>query len=347
MNDLISVIIPVFNAEKSIGRCFNSIKSQQYQNLEIIVVDDGSVDHSLELCRIQAEEDKRFKIVHLDNRGVSFARNYGISVAKGKWIMFMDSDDFLLPDALKIMAKDISENSADIYCWNSCYSKNEELTEMGNFVPAEHLYDKNEIQKLMHGLYCKNGNEYYGDFFRAVWGKIYLAELVKKNFLKFPEDIKIGEDALFLLDCLFHADCVYVKNNFVYGYECSDDSVTGRYKKDFQKYQIDEYNAMKTRFEKYGLDVNKASIEFWHKGEKDYIKNELKLSKNILLISDRTFKWVNEHPEINRYLCMEDENDGIRSKIRTHMLKFNLKRLVSIVDVIILKKKCEMFDKAR
>lgn len=343
MNDLISVIIPVFNTEKSIERCFSSIKNQEYQNLEIIVIDDGSADRSLELCRIQVEEDKRFKVIHMDNHGVSFARNYGISIAKGKWIMFMDSDDFLLPGALKTIEKDISENFADIYCWNSYYSKNEKLMEMGEFIPAEHLYVRNEIQKLMYGLYCKNQYEYYGDFFRAVWGKIYRTELIKENALKFPENIKIGEDALFLLDCLSNANRVYVKNNFIYGYECSNESVTGRYKKDFQKYQIVEYNAMKMRFKKYELDVNKVAIEFWHKGEKDYIKNELKLSRNILTVSDRTYKWMNEHPEINRYLCMEDENDGIRSKIRTYMLKLNLKRLVSIIDVTILQHK--MFDK--
>lgn len=347
MNDLISVIIPVFNSENAIIRCLKSLQEQEYRNLEIIIIDDGSTDKTLKKCKFQASQDQRLKVYHIDNHGVSFARNYGISVANGKWIMFVDSDDYLLPNAFMNMINDMGMHSADIYCWNAYYSRNKHLEKMGDFIPKEHLYLKSEIKNLMYGLYCKNGKQYYGDFFRAVWGKVFSSELLKRNAIKFPEKIKIGEDALYILDCLYYATSVFMKNDFIYGYECTESSVTGRYKKNFQEYQIDEYYSMRDRFEKYDLDIDVASVEFWHKGEKDYIKNELKICKDIFEVAHKTVSWINGYPEIMRYLCMLDKNAGLRSKIRTSMLQFNLKYLVAIIDTVIIKKKCEKSGEIR
>ena len=133
----------------------------------------------------------------------------------------------------------------------------------------------------------------------------------------------------------------------MYGYECTESSVTGRYKKDFQKYQIDEYYSMRDRFEKYDLDIDVASVEFWHKGEKDYIKNELKSNQDIFEVAHKTVSWINGYPEIMRYLRTIDKNAGLRSKIRTRMLQFNLKYLVSIIDTAIIKKKCDKLREIR
>ena len=95
MSALISVVVPVYNAEKYLDKCIQSIINQKYSNLEIILVDDGSKDNSLELCKKYAESDKRIKVIHKENEGVSTARNSGIEVASGDFIAFIDSDDYI------------------------------------------------------------------------------------------------------------------------------------------------------------------------------------------------------------------------------------------------------------
>ena len=100
---MISVIVPVYNEENSVGRCISSVLTQTYSNLELVLVDDGSTDASGSVCEHYADQDSRIRVFHKSNGGVSSARNLGISMAIGEYIMFLDSDDFLLPDALEIL----------------------------------------------------------------------------------------------------------------------------------------------------------------------------------------------------------------------------------------------------
>ena len=101
MTELISVIVPVYNTEKFLIRCVASIQNQSYSNLEIILVDDGSPDHCPEMCDTYAKQDNRIQVIHQKNAGLGMARNTGLNVAKGKYIAFVDSDDFLPLDALE------------------------------------------------------------------------------------------------------------------------------------------------------------------------------------------------------------------------------------------------------
>ena len=94
----VSIIIPVYNEEKQISHCLDSIQCQEYKNYEVIIVDDGSIDKTGEICDSYAKKDSRFKVIHEANGGVSVARNKGIDVATGKLLMFVDSDDFVKPD---------------------------------------------------------------------------------------------------------------------------------------------------------------------------------------------------------------------------------------------------------
>ena len=97
-NSIISVIIPVYNVEKYLSRCIESVLNQTYRNLEIIIVDDGSTDDSLNICRRYEKKDKRIKVIHQDNGGLSSARNKGLMNSTGEYISFVDSDDWLHPD---------------------------------------------------------------------------------------------------------------------------------------------------------------------------------------------------------------------------------------------------------
>lgn len=117
--DLISIIVPIYNVENYIDRCVESITNQSYKNLEIILVDDGSTDSSGEKCDIWATRDRRIMVIHKENGGVGNARNAGMSYANGEWIGFVDSDDFVEPEMYEALYWGCVDNGADL-CMIGC-----------------------------------------------------------------------------------------------------------------------------------------------------------------------------------------------------------------------------------
>lgn len=145
---MISVIVPVFNTEKYLHKCLNSIVSQTYKDLEIIVVDDGSFDNSPRICDEFAQKDNRIKVVHKNNEGVSVARNTAIDMASGEYLFFVDSDDYMAHNMIEVLYKDLNKNNADI---SMCdfrtegefedfdYNKNNSVN-MNSDIALKHLY---------------------------------------------------------------------------------------------------------------------------------------------------------------------------------------------------------------
>ncbi|MBR1540013.1 MAG: glycosyltransferase [Clostridia bacterium] len=112
--ELISIIVPVYKVEKYLDKCINSIVSQTYKNLEVILVDDGSPDSCGKMCDEWTQKDTRIKVIHKENGGLSDARNFGLDCAKGKYIQFVDSDDYIEKDMIEFLYKNLKENNADI-----------------------------------------------------------------------------------------------------------------------------------------------------------------------------------------------------------------------------------------
>ena len=123
---LISVIVPVYNVERYLRQCIESITNQSYKNLQIILIDDGSKDNSGKICDEYAEKDKRVEVIHKENTGVSAARNTGLDNAKGEWITFVDADDWVEKNFCEILIKKATENESDcIACgYNKVYCNN-------------------------------------------------------------------------------------------------------------------------------------------------------------------------------------------------------------------------------
>ena len=121
--DLISVIIPIYNVEQYLKECLESVINQTYRNLEIILVDDGSKDKSGKICDEYKNKDERIKVVHKENGGLSDARNAGMKIATGKYIQFIDSDDFIDKDMIETLYNLIIENEADISMCSNYYFK--------------------------------------------------------------------------------------------------------------------------------------------------------------------------------------------------------------------------------
>ena len=150
MEQKVSIVVPVYNVEKYLKRCVNSLIGQSYSNLEILLVDDGSKDSSLSICKEYELKDSRIRVFHKENEGLGLTRNYGIERATGEYITFVDSDDYLTSDAITAMLDRAIATNADVVIATHYY-KNEV---QGVAIP-ERLYSGNEIKKaLMVHMIC-------------------------------------------------------------------------------------------------------------------------------------------------------------------------------------------------
>ncbi|HAP8547826.1 TPA: glycosyltransferase family 2 protein, partial [Enterococcus faecium] len=135
-SDLISVIIPVYNVEKYVGSCLESVCNQTYKNLDIIIVDDGSKDSSNKICEDYALKDSRIRIIHKNNAGLGLARNTGLEHVKGKYVAFIDSDDFVAANYIEAMLNGIKRSNAD-----TCYAGYYEYYDDNNIISKPARYD--------------------------------------------------------------------------------------------------------------------------------------------------------------------------------------------------------------
>ena len=170
VSPLISVIIPVYNVEKYLQRCLDSVIEQTYQNLEIILIDDGSTDHSGKICDDYAARDMRIHVIHQENQGLSIARNKGLDIAKGTYIAFVDSDDYILPEMYAKMLECIIENDVD-FCvcqWQYEYADGRQVVQRDKISPA--IYGKHSSIEFAHFLFR---GSYENGVVVAVWNKLY------------------------------------------------------------------------------------------------------------------------------------------------------------------------------
>lgn len=217
MNDLISVIVPVYKVEKYLNKCIDSIINQTYKNLEIILIDDGSPDNCGKICDEYAKKDKRINVMHKENGGVSSARNAGISSAQGKWISFIDADDWVEANFLEVMYKTALKNSADIaLCgYNRIYNTHSEKI---NVCETDKTYNSREY--LIKSLNPQTG-----------FGFCHM-KLIRKeclNNLKFNENLVVGEDAQFNIKLSQNINKAVFCRQALYNYRNNSESVVKKY----------------------------------------------------------------------------------------------------------------------
>ncbi len=241
MEDLISVIVPIYNAEKYLNNCIDSIIDQSYQNIEIILVDDGSIDETQKICDSYANLDSRIKVYHKSNGGVSSARNYGLKKAKGKWISFVDSDDWLDKDYFKILHDSISSDVSIVCCGYKRTSGTQ--VECINSDGKELYFTGTEfIEKLLN---VQNG---YG----FVHTKIYKKELI--DGVSFNETLKVAEDALFNMQVSKKANKIKVINKSLYNYRVTGESAVRKFDENYINKYIDGMNACSDFINNYYSD---------------------------------------------------------------------------------------------
>lgn len=208
----ISVIVPVYNAEKYIEECVSSIINQSFSDFELLLIDDGSTDSSGALCDSFAEKDSRIKVFHKKNEGVSSARNFGIEKSVGKWIVFIDSDDYVDKDYLK-----------SLYV----QSQNCDIVSCGFYIVDEKGSVIRKILEPIGTFYSSDIDRYVNNawFSPAPWGHLILAKLVKDNNIFFPKNRSMGEDAVFILQCIALASCLRNISTRLYFYRTTPNSL--------------------------------------------------------------------------------------------------------------------------
>ncbi|WP_026885786.1 glycosyltransferase family 2 protein [Clostridium beijerinckii] len=213
--DLISVIVPVYNVEKYLPQCIDSILNQTEKNLEIILVDDGSLDNSGKICDEFSKKDDRIVVIHKKNNGLSSARNAGLEIAKGNYIGFVDSDDWLDKSMYEILLKLLKENNSDISCCDFLKTANSD----GSIphIDNEIINSYNNIESL---------NNFYNDLYTqtvVAWNKLYKRELFKD--ISYPVG-KIHEDEGTTYKLYYKANKITYTNRPLYYYRITPNSIT-------------------------------------------------------------------------------------------------------------------------
>lgn len=256
MNDLISVIVPVYNVEKYLNKCVESICSQTYDHLEIILIDDGATDHSGAMCDAFAATDKRITVVHKENGGLSDARNTGISVANGEYICFFDSDDWVEIDLLEKAYDSIRKSDADVAIWG--FAK-EFVDEQGGVLRSETLKKPTFV--------CSRKKKDYDWFADNVglamvgyaWNKLYRRSILVENKLAFEKGVSLVEDMLFNSRALAIAHAIVfvdtIGNHYV---QRKRETLGAKFYPDFYELKIRACKARETLLKVYGADEEKA-----------------------------------------------------------------------------------------
>lgn len=235
----ISVIVPVYNVEKYIHECIDSIINQTLKDLEIILVDDGSPDNCKEILDDYAIKDPRIKVIHKKNAGVSAARNDGLKICTGEYVYIMDSDDYLELDALESMYNNAKITRADVIITDHYTFTNNDNQKESHFFSKEFVTnDKNaiiELQKMtLYRLYSPfPTKEYTGLGIGAPWNKLIKRNVIFDNSLEFDSYVRgIYDDGLFSLNVLEYANSVSYIRKMTYHYRILSTSLIHKYKKD-------------------------------------------------------------------------------------------------------------------
>lgn len=256
----VSIIVPVYNSEKFLDRCILSILNQKLKEFELILIDDGSTDNSLKICKKHASKDKRIKVINKENGGVSSARNLGLKMAVGKYVGFVDSDDYIEPTMYFKMYEKAKTGFDIVNCdYYDCIN--------GIKTKCKTNFKKNvQITQTMMVEYLSKAHQSNVIWF--TWRNIYKREMLENNNITFDESLKIGEDPLFNLYAFYHSKSTISIDKALYNYDTNLESLTQtKHKKDLlTKFDI-QYKAKKKFYNNTGLysfcrnDFHKNYIE--------------------------------------------------------------------------------------
>ena len=246
----ISVIIPVYNSEKFLSRCIDSVLTQTFTDLELLLIDDGSQDKSGLICDKFASQDSRIRVWHKENGGVSSARNLGLVNANGEWVTFVDSDDWLSEHFLEVLNNDIN---SDLIVGTMLFNKSGNI---GYLSKEPVFYDYKNMRTVLE-------NKFFNSLFNSPCSKLFRRRIIDFNKIRFDEKLVFGEDSVFVKKYLLHTSSVQTNNDMLYVYDDIGDDIYIKYSKSFQPI-YDFYVEMKkicSEFEqKYDIVLSKKEL---------------------------------------------------------------------------------------
>lgn len=258
MDPTVSIIVPVYNAGKYIGRCIESILGQEYGDFELLLVDDGSQDSSGAVCDEFAARDPRVRVTHKENSGVSDTRNYAIGQARGTYLQFVDSDDWLTPDATRLFVRAAEEHHCDLVISDFYRVIGDRVSHKGD-IEEDGVLTREDFAAFMME---RPADFYYG----VLWNKLYRRELVEQYQLKMDAEISWCEDFMFNLEYIRHAESFYALRTPVYYYVKTKGSLAS------QGMSITKTIKMKLMVFEYYNNFYKNVLD-----EEEYEKNQLQV----------------------------------------------------------------------
>jgi len=214
----ISVIIPVYNVEKYLARCIDSVLAQTFADFECILIDDGSPDNSPAICDEYAKKDDRIKVIHQKNGGVSSARNAGLDIAQGEWVTFIDSDDWIKENMLEILYNNAINNDCKIsFCgYERVLEDRKVFLEPKTKTVKQFCTLTARINMWNNKYYCAN----------TMWGGVILRECIETRKIRFNTDVKCGQDLLFVFFCYGETDKLIYDSTPLYNYFVGNPTAT-------------------------------------------------------------------------------------------------------------------------
>lgn len=270
----VSVIVPIYNVERYLNRCIQTLVAQTYKNLEIILINDGSTDGSLEICKKWSEGDERIIVINQSNSGVSVARNAGLKVATGEYILFVDSDDMCQTDMVEILLKAII--GADLaYC--EFFMDNRYRSTLISNPLEEGVYEKNEIYDA---LFFGSKNSKHAFMSTALWRGLFKKDVIDAHKIAFDPLLKFAEDWIFYAEYFKHIQRIKVVNKPLYRYSVRKSSATNTFN------PTSEQGALKSLYilDKFSAIAKETAVEpsRYQSGlAKRYIGLVLMQSKNV------------------------------------------------------------------
>lgn len=248
-NKMVSVILPVFNAEKFLAQCLDSILSQTYQEWELIAVDDGSKDGSIEILKSYEKRDNRIHIISKENEGVSIARNVALGQTHGDYIYFVDSDDIVMPEALMILVKAMESSHATFV--------------KSDFLPIDEqgkqvFINKKQVIRRRYDGKVMNSEKFFKKILMKgyfLWTCLFQKDIIVKNHIQFIPHCRLMEDAAFMADYLLYSDRNVYKDACVYGYRKYEGTVSA-----VNKDYTEDMMLIKKHIKQYPKSYNHISL---------------------------------------------------------------------------------------
>lgn len=245
---VISVIVPVYNAEKYLRACLKSIREQTFTQWEAILVDDGSTDGSGAICDEAEKNDPRFRVIHKENGGVSTARNTGIEAARGEFLIFADADDICRKTYFEKMLDAMRTYEPDLVIGG--FDRFRDGFEKEHLITRYSITLMKNIKQFLH-LYTEPRTNMFGI---SVWAKLYRREMIERNHIRFDPEISYEEDGIFIADCVPYIKTVAVVGESLYRYRQMDESLSKGYRKDTFRFLVNGLRRRRALLKTYDME---------------------------------------------------------------------------------------------